>query len=228
VDGVYSASFSPDGRRIVTASLDKTLRLWDAATGKPIGEPLRGHQEAVYVASFSPDGGRIVSASQDRTARLWDAATGMPIGEPFKGHQARVFGASFSPDGQRIVTASEDNTAMLWDAASGKLIRKPISHHNRTYVIQEGHGVNQTAENNPGRVFDATFSPDGQRVVTASQDTSAFVWKIFAKTQDVVDRAKRVAPRCLTLEKRKQFFLPPDPPAWCTEMGKWPYQHSRQ
>ncbi len=83
---LFSAAFSPDGKRIVTASLDKTAQIWDAASGKPIGEPLKGHKHAVLSAAFSPDGARIVTASKDRTARIWDAATGKPIGEPLKGH----------------------------------------------------------------------------------------------------------------------------------------------
>jgi WD40 repeat protein len=58
--------------RIVTASEDKTARLWDGQTGKPIGEPLRGHGDRVVSAAFSPDGRRIVTASWDKTARLWD------------------------------------------------------------------------------------------------------------------------------------------------------------
>ena len=75
-DDIRSAAFSPDGKRIVTASWDRTARIWDAATGKPIGEPLRGHEDVVMSAAFSPDGQRIVTASKDRTARVWDAATG--------------------------------------------------------------------------------------------------------------------------------------------------------
>ena len=105
-DAVSSAAFSPDGTRIVTASYDKTARVWDAATGQPIGEPLKGHESAVMSAAFSPDGKRIVTASEDNTARVWDAATGQPIGEPLKGHDGAVFSAAFSPDGKRIVTAS--------------------------------------------------------------------------------------------------------------------------
>ena len=106
MSAVYSAAFSPDGKRIVTASDDKTARIWDAATGKPIGEPLKGHDDVVWSAAFSPDGKRIVTASSDKTARIWDAATGKPIGEPLEGHDEDVMSAAFSPDGKRIVTAS--------------------------------------------------------------------------------------------------------------------------
>ena len=69
---MQSAAFSPDGKRVVTASTDKTARLWDAATGKPIGEPLKGHEDSVQSAAFSPDGRRIVTASADKSARLWE------------------------------------------------------------------------------------------------------------------------------------------------------------
>jgi WD40 repeat protein len=68
---VASAAFSPDGSRIVTASGDKTARIWDAASAKEIAV-LRGHDIAVYSAAFSPDGSRIVTASEDKTARIWD------------------------------------------------------------------------------------------------------------------------------------------------------------
>jgi WD domain, G-beta repeat len=77
-DQVSSAAFSPDGARVVTASLDKTARLWDAATGKEVAV-LRGHDDQVLSAVFSPDGARVVTASLDKTARLWDAATGKEV-----------------------------------------------------------------------------------------------------------------------------------------------------
>jgi hypothetical protein len=96
---VFRVAFSADGKRIVTASDDKTARIWDAASGKAMGEPLKGHKRAVQSAAFSPDGQRIVTASQDETAQIWDAATGRPIGEPLKGHDGPVWSAAFSPDG---------------------------------------------------------------------------------------------------------------------------------
>ena len=76
---VVGVAFSPDGRRIVTASLDNTARIWDAGTGQMLGL-LRGHTGSVNSAAFSPDGLRIVSASNDNTLRLWDANTFQEIG----------------------------------------------------------------------------------------------------------------------------------------------------
>jgi hypothetical protein len=70
-DLIASAAFSPDGRRIVTASYDRSARLWDARTGAPLGMPMK-HNDLIASAAFSPDGSRIVTASHDHTARLWD------------------------------------------------------------------------------------------------------------------------------------------------------------
>ena len=110
---VFSAQFSPDGKRIVTASKDNTARLW-SVTGEPIGEPMR-HEGKVNSAQFSPDGKLVVTASADKTARLWDAASGRAIGQPMR-HDEEVLSARFSPDGQRVVTASSD-TARVWVAS---------------------------------------------------------------------------------------------------------------
>ena len=88
----------------MTASGDETARLWDATSGKPIGEPMK-HERHFFLAQFSPDRQRVVTASDDKTAQLWDAARGKPIGEPMK-HENEVSSAQLSPDGQRVVTAS--------------------------------------------------------------------------------------------------------------------------
>jgi hypothetical protein len=128
-DWVNSAAFSPDGKRIVTATRDKTARVWDAASGKPIGEPLQGHEGPLFSAAFSRDGQRILTASRDMTARVWDAESGKPIGKPLEGHEEAVNSAAFSRDGHRIVTASDDMTARVWDAQSGKPISEPLKGH---------------------------------------------------------------------------------------------------
>jgi WD40 repeat protein len=151
---INDASFSPDGNRIVTASNDNTARVWDATTGKALGEPMR-HEGLVWRASFSPDSSRIVTASADKAARLWNATTGNALGEPMH-HKEAINSASFSPDGSSIVTASADATARLWDATTGKPLGEPMRHEL---------GVES-----------ASFSPDGSRIVTASQDATARVW----------------------------------------------------
>ena len=110
---MYSAAFSPDGSRIVTASGDKTARIWDAATAKQIAV-LLGHDTDVFSAAFSPDGSRVVTASADHTARIWDAASAKEI-TVLRGHEDELWSAAFSPDGSRIVTASHDGTARVWD-----------------------------------------------------------------------------------------------------------------
>ena len=115
---VSRASFSPDGRHIVTASFDNLARIWDAESGKEIAF-LKGHSGGVNAASFSPDGKRVVTASDDQTAQIWDAESGKDIAL-LKGHTGWVRAASFSPDGKRVVTASSDQTAPVWDAETGK------------------------------------------------------------------------------------------------------------
>ena len=101
-----SAAFSPDGKRIVTASEDKTARVWDAATGKPIGEPLKGHEGAVIARRSAPT----ASASSPRlVTRRRASGTPRPASRSAsrsKAMRMRVMSAAFSPDGKRIVTAS--------------------------------------------------------------------------------------------------------------------------
>ena len=112
-----SVAYSPDGRRIVSGSRDKTVRVWDAASGAELA-CLRGHEELVSSVAYSPDGRRIVSGSADKTVRVWDAASGAGAGLP---PRARGCGASvaYSPDGRRIVSGSRDKTVRVWDADGG-------------------------------------------------------------------------------------------------------------
>ena len=115
-DRVYDAEFSPDGLRVVTASEDKTARVWDASTGEPIGKPMT-HQGIVKHAGFSPDGLRVVTASLE-TARVWDGSTGEPIGPPLR-HGDPVLYASFSRDGQSINTCTS-YYVFLWVESTSK------------------------------------------------------------------------------------------------------------
>jgi WD40 repeat protein len=124
-DSVYSVAFSPDGKRIISGSGDKTLRLWDAQTGQPIGHPLKGHTDSVISVAFSPDGRRTASGSGDYTLRLWDVRTGKPLGQPmgtpaihyYQDDPNQVMSVAFSPDGKRVVSGSADKTLRLWDVS---------------------------------------------------------------------------------------------------------------
>lgn len=109
---VCSASYSPDGKYIITASTDGTARIWDVQAAEGT-KTLRG-EDAIFFAAFSPDSAHIATASADNTARIWDASTGRELAV-LRGHEAAVNCASFSPDGARVVTASDDATVRVWD-----------------------------------------------------------------------------------------------------------------
>jgi len=199
-DAVWAVAFSPDGKAVLTGSADNTARLWDAATGKPIGQPL-AHKGAVNAVAFSPDGKAILTGSADGTARLWDAATGKPIGTRLM-HDGRVTAVAFGPDGKAILTGSWDKTARLWDAATGKPIGPPLEHQNWVRAVAfspDGKVVITGSRDNTARLWDATagkpigpplehkshvcavaFSPDGKTVLTGSKDNTARLWDATA------------------------------------------------
>jgi WD40 repeat protein len=107
---VYSVSFSPDAERIVSGSLDSTVRIWDAHSGALIATLLEGHTRIVWSVAFSLDGNWIASGSQDRTVRLWDARNTISVPHIFEGHSGPVWSVAFSPDSQRVVSSSVDRT----------------------------------------------------------------------------------------------------------------------
>ncbi|WLE97026.1 MAG: trypsin-like peptidase domain-containing protein [Candidatus Electrothrix communis] len=155
---VLSVAFSPDGKTIVSASRDNTLRLWEVATGKEF-TVLKGHGDSVVSVAFSPDGKTIVSASADKTVRIWEVKTGRQL-TSLLGHEDYVTSAAFSPDGKIIVSASWDKTVRFWEAKTGKQSASLLKHEDT--------------------VLSAAFSPDGKTIVSASADKTVRIWE--AKT----------------------------------------------
>ncbi|MEH2041485.1 nSTAND1 domain-containing NTPase, partial [Nostoc sp.] len=191
--GVTSVNFSPDGQRIVTASWDKTARVW-GITGKLLAK-LKGHTDSVTSASFSLNGQHIVTTSLwENTAWVWDI-TGKLLAK-LKGHISFVTSTSFSLNGERIVTASWDKTARVWDM-TGNLVAELQGHTDSVTSASfspDGERIVTTSRDNTARVWDmtgnlvvelqghtrsvnsASFSPDGQCIVTTSSDNTARVW----------------------------------------------------
>jgi WD40 repeat protein/tRNA A-37 threonylcarbamoyl transferase component Bud32 len=186
----------PDGRGVVTAAGESTLRVWDAATGRELRMLLGGHSSRFWGASLSPDSQRIVAWSKDGTARIWSVATGREELE-FRGHTDEVWGAAFSPDGRRVVTASLDKTARIWNAATGQEVLR-LKHDDKVGAVAfspDGRRVVTGCHDTMARVWDAAtgqellrlkghsegvwqvgFSPDGRRIITGSSDGTARLW----------------------------------------------------
>ena len=133
---IRSASFSPDGTRVVTASDDVTVRVWDASTGHRVAI-LKGHTNRIRSALFSPDGTRVITASDDATVRVWNVITSQPVAIL----ETNAFAVSISPDGTRVVTAVSGNTARIW-AVADDYLQGLIRAQNRLCLRADFRQVN--------------------------------------------------------------------------------------
>jgi WD40 repeat protein len=153
---VTAVAVTPDGRRAVSASRDRTLRVWDLGSGQVV-RTLEGHSKAVTAVAVTPDGYGAVSASRDGTLRLWDLASGHVM-RTLKGHTERVTAVVVTRDGRRVVSASGDRTLQVWDLESGQPLCTLKGHTERVTAV--------------------AVTPDGSRGVSASDDRTLRVWDL--------------------------------------------------
>ncbi|MBQ5892572.1 MAG: TIR domain-containing protein [Bacteroidales bacterium] len=153
-DWVDSVAYSPDGKRIISGSGDKTVKIWNANTGQCL-KTLKGHSRSVYSVAYSPDGTKIISGSCDKTVKIWDANTGQCL-KTLEGHLGWVYSVAYSPDGAKIVSGSGDKTIKIWDTNTGKCLK-----------TLEGHSYG---------VFSVAYSPDGTKIIGGSNDETVKIW----------------------------------------------------
>jgi WD40 repeat protein len=150
---IWHAIFDATGERVLTASLDKTARVWDVRSGKTLHR-LVGHDDRVTSIAIDEHTQRIATASADTTVRIWSLDTGEPLAT-LRGHTAQVNAVAFA-SGDQLVSASSDGTARVWDLI---------------------HGV-ETATYHHGGYLRAGLDPAGRRVVTASWSGTAKIWDL--------------------------------------------------
>ncbi|MDT8344114.1 MAG: c-type cytochrome [Thermohalobaculum sp.] len=159
---VKGVAISPDGSRMLTASFDTSVGLWDAQSGQLV-RWLEGHEAAANAAAFLPDG-RALSVGDDFDMILWDLGTGTVL-HRFEGHKGKLIAVEPSPDGRLAATSGWDGLVGLW----------PLDGGAPRFLA--GHRAN---------VNDAAFSPDGRTLYTASYDGTIRRWDVASGTEEAI------------------------------------------
>lgn len=176
-----SLDWAPDGKTMLTAHENGTIRIWDIQTGEE-RSTLTGHEGIVYDAVFDPDGSRIASASEDGTVRLWDVTTGAEL-RTFGDHFGPVQSVAWSPQGTRLVSGGNDGLARVWDVATGE-VSLVLPGHTEGVVI-------------------VSWSTDGRRIASQSLDATVKVWD--AATGGMLFEIPNTAPETETKRGFVQF-----------------------
>lgn len=159
-DRPHDLAFSPDGKILATADNDGSARLWNVATQRQIGAPIRLSGARVKDIAFSPDGKVLATADSDGTARLWNVASHRQIGAPIVASKEPVVDVAFSPDGQRLAISAEGGPARLWSVSTRHRVGKPISPANSRFGLL------------------IEFSPNGKLLLTLGFDSTVRLWSL--------------------------------------------------
>lgn len=162
--GGVSVTYSPDGERIASGGWDWTVKVWDAESGEEFLTYTGHHISCVTSVAFSADGKRIASGSvgsgsEDNSVNLWDARSGTDL---VRRKTRTDDDRSFSPDGRRIAVCT-GGRVVVWDVEKGK----GLLESGESVLTLHGHSGNATS---------VTFSPDGKRIATGSEDGTVKIW----------------------------------------------------
>lgn len=194
-DRVWSVVWSPDNKRIASASSDRTAQVWNALTGE---NPYlySGHSDSVYAVAWSPNGQHIASASNDTTVQVWDATGGHPY--TYTGHANYVWTVAWSPDSKHVASASGDKTVQVWDAGTRQRLFTYTGHSAPVYAVQWSHDGTRIAsagvdgsvqiwdaltgvpihiyQSDASSIWSVAWSPDDKRIASAGDDNLVQVW----------------------------------------------------